>query len=373
MKKILVVNIGTEIGGIEKSLLDFLRFLLEEKHQVFLATWKEAGPLDTQIPDGVIRLENLGPGSLNNIFKKSKSFPEKIKRFAAYVKFKIFGLFECAWKSLSPDKEEYDTAISFCQNGYSPYYVIDKVNAKRKLLFYHHGTYEKKGREKAKDESYFSKYTNIISVSTANKIMLQSHFPKLQDKIKVVGNLLNEGLIESLSNETITDMDDFSALKICTVGRLSHEKGQDIALDTAKILKDKGLNFKWFFIGEGPTRSELEQRVDSYGLKDYCFFLGEKANPYPYVKQADLYVQTSRVESYSLTVHEANILGKPTIASDLPAIRELLSHGKYGELCEIEAEAFAYKINQFYDGNKIENNKLVSLNNENKIKLRELL
>ena len=62
------------------------------------------------------------------------------------------------------------------------------------------------------------------------------------------------------------------------------------------------------------------------------------------MKLADLYIQTSFVESQSLTLYEALILNKFVIATNLPALREALQNEKLGVLCEPNSSDFAQKI-----------------------------
>ena len=130
MKKILVMNIGTELGGIEKSLIDFLEFLSQQSYEIDLALWKKRGPLFSSIPANVNIIENIGIGSLSDIRKQK--WNKKIISYAMYFLFKLARIFGNEYKVVPKIKKEYDIAISFCQNGYSPYYVIDKVKADKK-------------------------------------------------------------------------------------------------------------------------------------------------------------------------------------------------------------------------------------------------
>ena len=342
MKKILIVNIGTELGGVEKSLIEFLRFLSKEDCTVDLVLWKKRGPLFSQIPNNINIIENLSPGSINQI--KSLPLAKRPLRLLYYIIFKLFGLFSIAWKCVPSLKTEYDIAISYCHNGYSPYYVIDKVKSEKKYLFYHHGSYEKDNKAKRIDKKYYDKYDKLITVSTANKLMLSTHFPELSNKISVINNLLNETAIIQKANEKCETFGNFEGCKICTVGRLSEEKGQLFALEVAHCLKSKEFNFKWIFVGDGPDKNLCEEKINQYGLNDCCLLIGAKTNPYPYVSDADLYLQPSLVESEGIAVIEALVLNKFIIATDIPAVREVLCNGNFGCLCDFNPNLIADKI-----------------------------
>lgn len=339
MKKIFVMNIGTELGGIEKSLIEFLKFLVKEDCQIDLALWKKRGPLFKEIPEGINIIENMGPGSFSDAKKKG------IGGFLYYLKFKIFGLFNRAWKSVPKTDGHYDIAISYCHNGYSPYYVIDKVNADKKFIWFHHGSYDGNQRKKSLDDKYYQKYDRIVTVSESNRKMLSELFNGIQ--IEVIPNIIDEEKIRQMSNEDIDAFNGFEGLKIATVGRFSKEKGHLFSLEIAKELKEKGVSFKWVFIGDGEEKERCIQKQKEYDLVECCDFVGAKTNPYPYIKQADLYIQTSFVESEGLTIKEALVLGKKIIVLKLPALQEILEFGKYGHLCEHDLQEILDKILSF--------------------------
>lgn len=374
MKKILVMNIGTELGGIEKSLIEFLRFITSKDCEVDLVLWKKRGPLFEKVPESVNIIENIGPGEFHAIVNSHGL--QKIGKIINYIKFKIFAAYGKAWKTLPQMRGKYDIAISYCQNGYSPYYVIDKVSADKKYLWYHHGSYEKIGREKEKDRYYFEKYDAIISVSKANKMMLSKHFPELSEKIIVIHNLLNEKEICLKANEEIDIFNNKSGCRIVTVGRLSQEKGQLIAIEVARILKESAFEFFWVFVGDGPERERCDEKVREYHLESNCAFIGAQLNPYAYINQADIYVQTSMVEADPVTIQEAKILEKPIIASDIPAIREAMEGVVNGRICEINEEKFAKEICGFYEENKrktIGNLKKDKIRRDSEMKISSLM
>lgn len=326
MKRILVMSFGSDPGGIEKSLIEFLKFLKSEGYEVDVYLWRKPGILYKFIPDGVTKLNyRLDPGPLSNV--------RNFRDFLWYLNLRISKLLKNPVKCFRqfPDGP-YDIAISYCQNGYSPYYIINKVIAKKKILFYHHGSYDSTGKVKRLDEFHYLKYDEFITVSHANKSMLENNFPSLRGKIKVINNLIDEENIKILSKESVYMPK--GVVTLCTVGRVSPEKGQLLAIETAKMLKQKGISFKWYFVGDGPDREKCEKCVDAYGLRDYCLFVGMQSNPYPYILNSDLYIQPSHTEADPVTIREAKILNKPIIATNIAALQEALCYGKYGILCD---------------------------------------
>lgn len=319
---------SAELGGIEKSMINFLRFLVDEGHEVDLMLWKRQGELLNDIPKEITIIDNPAPGNLKLIIRK-----KQFLRLYRYVKLKWFTKRHTPWKSFPRLKKEYDIAISYTQDGYSPYYVLDNVIASKKYMWYHHGAYEKKEHELERDRQYYQRFNAMISVSQANKEMLCSHFPDLEEKFVVIPNLIDEKQIREAGKTPCDIFDGFEGCKIATVGRLSKEKGQLESLECARELKQKGFLFRWVFVGDGPERETCMELVRNYQLEKECVFVGAQINPYKYIAAADIYVQLSNVEADPVTIQEALVLGKRIIASDIPAIRQALRNGEFGLLC----------------------------------------
>ena len=320
MKKILVMNIGTELGGIEKSLIDFLEFLSQQSYEIDLALWKKRGPLFSSIPANVNIIENIGVGSLSDIRKQK--WNKKIISYARYFLFKLARIFGNEYKVVPKIKKEYDIAISFCQNGYSPYYVIDKVKADKKYLWYHHGAYEKTGKGKRRDKSYYPKYDKVFAVSNHIKDMLVSELGD-SGNFDVCPNFINVERIKQQGAEQCSPMDDYDGLKILSVGRLSIEKNPLIIPEIASELLSRGLDFKWFIVGAGYLFEQLQNQVIEKGLEDRIILCGGQLNPYKYMSRCDIYAQFSKYEADPITVKEVSVFNKKLILSDIPAFRFL--------------------------------------------------
>ncbi len=340
-KQILVACIGTELGGVEKSMIEFLRFLKTQDCEVDLIHWKKPGPLFEQIPNDVSILPRVSPMGVSDI-KRQRSPLKICKELVWYLTLLFFKSIGKPWNCFKKLNKHYDIAISYCQNGYSPYYIIDKVSADKKYLWYHHGSYEHEGKVKQQDEVYYQKYDKIVTVSHANVAMLENTFPSFIGKICCIHNLFNEENIRAKAKEVIPEIWG-EGIKLCTVGRISPEKGQFFALDVAKYLRERGLKFTWVFVGDGSDYEKCLEKAKANNLNE-CIFVGGKSNPYPYMEQADFYVQPSFVESECITVRETKVLGKKVIASNISALCEALDNGKYGNLYPLDVVLFGNGI-----------------------------
>lgn len=343
MKKILVVSMSAELGGIEKSLINFLKHLDKKECDVDLLLWKKRGELLSHIPSSVKMLENPSPGRLHDIISK-----KSLTGFFKYLKLKFYTKVKIPWKAFGIFPKEYDVAISYTQDGYSPYYLIDNIKSDKKYLWYHHGAYDKNETERKKDKKYYERFDNVITVSDANKNMLLENFPDIKEKFIIINNLINDEEIKKSSQKQCKIFDGFDGCKLVTVGRVSPEKGQLNSLNVAKTLKEKGFNFKWCFVGDGPDMAKCLDTAKKLNLENECFFVGADYNPYPYIAAADLYVQLSFVEADPVTIQEALVLDKVIIASDIKPIREALEDGKLGALCKTESKDTASVIMNLY-------------------------
>ena len=364
------MNIGTELGGIEKSLIDFLEFLSQQSYEIDLALWKKRGPLFSSIPANVNIIENIGVGSLSDIRKQK--WNKKIISYARYFLFKLARIFGNEYKVVPKIKKEYDIAISFCQNGYSPYYVIDKVKADKKYLWYHHGAYEKTGKEKRRDKSYYPKYDKVFAVSNHIKDMLVSELGD-SGNFDVCPNFINVERIKQQGAEQCSPMDDYDGLKILSVGRLSIEKNPLIIPEIASELLSRGLDFKWFIVGAGYLFEQLQNQVIEKGLEDRIILCGGQLNPYKYMSRCDIYAQFSKYEADPITVKEVSVFNKKMVLSDIPAFRCLQKQLKNIAISSSDAREVAKDIISIQEITINGNNNLDFLNELHNKKTNEIL
>lgn len=129
-------------------------------------------------------------------------------------------------------------------------------------------------------------------------------------------------------------------LMLVTVGRLVPQKGYDIAAKAAWLLKERGVKFHWYVVGGGDS-APIEKEIAAYGIHDCFTLLGAKANPYPYMNAADIYVQTSKFEGYCLTLAEARMLNIPCVTTNFDVVYAQMVNGENGLVVEMNAEAVA--------------------------------
>ncbi|WP_447951894.1 glycosyltransferase [Chryseobacterium koreense] len=346
MRKILILCNDLELGGIQKSLIEFLSYLVKSQaFKVDLMLWQKDGPLQKMIPNDVHVIFQEYPTTLADV-SKEKSRINKIALLFQFLKAQLFKrILKKPWLFYTKTSQHYDIAISFTHNGLPRFFSIDRVSAAKKFLWFHHGSYKASSPEKMLDQQYFKRFDKIVTVSFSNKTMLSQTFPTLQKNITVIPNIINSKEIISKANEVINDMpNDPGSYNFVTVSRFSKEKGLDVAVKTACALKKKGLQFKWYFIGDGDQFLAIHNLAKQMNVADVCVFAGSKENPYPYMKNADLYVQSSYVEAHPITINEALVLKKLIVTTDIPSVREVLQGGELGVLCKPDPDVFANEI-----------------------------
>ena len=149
-------------------------------------------------------------------------------------------------------------------------------------------------------------------------------FPEFHYKTIVLENIVSPSYILGNCSSVLKDLSvEEESLNIITACRLSiYTKGLDRIILALRRLIDNGYNVKWYIIGDGPDRKEFEEMIIKNNLENYLFLLGQKDNPYPYIKRCDVYVMPSRYEGKPIAVTEAQILGLPVIVTNYSSASE---------------------------------------------------
>lgn len=145
-------------------------------------------------------------------------------------------------------------------------------------------------------------------------------------------------MIANMASEGVGFTDDFKGIRILTVGRLSIEKGQDLTISVLAKLKEAGYNVKWYCIGDGKERALYEKLVEDYDVQDDYIFLGSVSNPYPFMKQCNIYVQPSRYEGYCITLAEARCFNNPIISTNFTGASEQIIHNHNGLIVQFDEQ-----------------------------------
>lgn len=352
-KKLLFVIMHLHMGGAERSLVNLLSEIDYDNYEVDLLLIKKEGNLICQLPKEVQILETpyqlkaVYRNSINSIQGLKYFFVRALSVFYSNIKDKIkrCDVTAIRWnkfydKCIPKFDKKYDAAIAYL-TGPSMYYVANKVEAKKKIVFIH-SDYKASGAfiGKNTDFPYFKKFDVIPTISEQCKNSLVEEFPDIKEKFVVIPNITSTRLIEARSCQFVPEEYKERKNIICSVGRLSNEKGFDMAAQAAALLKSRKISFSWYIVGEGGERKKIQEIIVKNHLENCFFLLGIRDNPYPYIKNADIIVQPSRFEGKSMVLDEAKILAKPIIATNYTTVHDQLTEEE-GLIVEMSPEGIA--------------------------------
>lgn len=348
-KSIIILSKMLESGGVEVSLINFinelkkdpnlkLKLLLLREKGVYIDKFKNLIEIDTIKFDNEAYNPTIG-------FKELKRLKDKMIRVFIKLNTKI-SLNKANKIRLRHSKkynEKVDLVIDFHGYGYlGTMYAAEKIEAKKKITFIHDENIFWMDRIK----EYMCDYDKFFAVSNSCLEITKKQYPEITEKLTVFHNILNKNEIIKKSKETIEKLEN--KFKILTIGRLEFQKGYDILIDIAKKIKDENIDFIWYIIGNGSLKNEIHESIIKNGMEKNIILLGMKDNPYPYIKQCDIYVQPSRHEGYGIAIAEARILCKPIIATKINSIAEQINNKNTGILCELNSNLFKKEIIELY-------------------------
>lgn len=354
MKKILFLIADLECGGVQKSFVNMINTFDRDRYEIDVLVLRYRGLYLPLLPSNINIIHSE---KMDMIFDY---FPISIKRLLKQGFFllavgRIFQFLVSrfdrgygGWllsRMIMPISKKYDAVID--EGGQCLlYYMVDKIIAKKKISFFHND-YSVWNYYYSIDRRYYPRVDYVLTISDMCVNSMRKWFPNVdKDKIMLMENISSVKLIRQMSALPIDDIDKSSKLILCTLGRLAEQKGIDIAIESARILQDRSLNFIWYFIGDGEPKlkSYYDQLVHRYALQSHIVFLGERANPYPYVKLADIVVHPARYEGKSIALDEVKILCKPLVVTNFSTVNDQFENGYNATICEMTPEAVANSI-----------------------------
>lgn len=351
-KKIVFVTKALWIGGIETALINLLNDFDYDKYDVTLLVLKaELDMLDQIQPkcrvliadreETVTFQERYRYGRLFHLAEKSDA-PSCLHKMMMWtvpmIRWAENRLY-IRYIKKQMKNERFDTAVIYSDVAGET--AIRAIKADKYLMFYHHGAM----RHVYHDKIVYKKCEKIIAVSEHQAEALRKFNPRYSNKVTAIPNLTNVAGIRKKSLALTRDQFDTTKFNIVSVGRVSHEKGMDLAVKAcAELVKGGNDNIRWWIVGDGPAMQEVRKVIAELDMEAYVITVGMQTNPYPYIRQADLYVQPSRFEAFGLTILEAMILGKAVLATDTMGAHASIENGKNGLICDATEKKLAEQI-----------------------------
>ena len=349
-KKVALLLPWLKMGGTNKIAINFISELIEYC-DVTLILSQNIGELLPDVPKEIhIIIDNMQDFK-KIFFNDLRHFDiiHIIKDMSYYLKIK-FGLDNIDNYKYIVNRHGYicdtifDCAISY--HGQSPERLLNllyRVHSKKKIAWIH-GEINFSDDKCKRLEKYYQKLEHIFFISELTKTSFKRIMDVDDSKSTIYYNPNNKEDVLKKS-ELACDVDFCkNYINLLTVGRISPEKGQDMIPAITKKLLDKGYFVRWYVIGDGDMRNNLESTVKKYDVDESVILLGTKTNPYNYMKLCDIYIQPSYTEGYSATICEAGMLGKPVICTNNCGIRERIEPGKDALFVDASVDSLAEAI-----------------------------
>jgi len=335
MKRILFVVPDLKVGGVQRSLVTLLNAAPLDRLDITLLTFREGGELHVQIPERVHLKAEPRIGQA----EKTRAVVSKFLR-----RCRLKGLFDLAKRvyhhsggimARGGSGEEYDVAVAY-SDGLATWYVAQRVRAAQKIAFVH-TDFSKAGYDTRQERKIYGSFEQIVFASHAARRSFLSALPECEERTVILPNAVDIHRVLKLAEEPVSCIEK-GKVKLATVGRLSHEKGVEKIPSLLCKLKDAGQRVCWYIVGDGPERENLLRQARRLGVERELVLTGQLENPYPYMRECDVYVQPSEYEGYCIALAEARLLCRPVVACDFAGAREQIENGVTGFVAGMRAE-----------------------------------
>ena len=373
--KVLVLHGHLSMGGEERVLLSVLKNLVELNYDVdLLITWNhgENNLFENEIPEKV-NYKFL----FDNYNGKNKLIKEiyRIRAKATYLK-KVEKIIK---------ENKYDVIIDYSSN----LLKYNNFDIKVPVFAWIHFSLtfgEKLSADKIeKYKKQYKKYDKILAICDTMRDEFVEILGMDKNKVELVYNPIDLEAIRKKAENIDKKYENYLKQDyFLQVSRLTEQKQPEHLVDIYYKLKQRGIKEKLYFIGNGEKVELIKQKIKEYKLEDDVILLGQIENPYPFFKNAKLFVHTGKYEGLPTVLLESLAFGTPVVAYDCPTgPKDILGkNSEYGELIPLnDKDTFVEKVYELMNKNeKYENYRKLSLvrandfsMESNKAKLKELI
>ena len=355
MKTIVISSGDLTMGGLQKILVEYLKLIDKNKYRIVLLIANDYGKKNLfleEIPKNV-EIQFVRPYNLvSKIAELSKNRKILNRLLLKRYRYRSKRVFKSIFLEKLSKLGKIDLIIDF-DGGLKS--ILDNLKAEKKIIWIHSSIRKHKQDNKSKISRYgeeLKKYDKIIAICKEMNEEIKELYPFLSSEIEYIYNPLDCNNIIEQGNENIEKMTSYEKELIerdyfLAVSRLDTvQKDFETLIEGYSILKNKGIKEKLYIIGEGNGRVKIEKMIEEKNLGQDVILLGEKKNPYVWMKNSKLFIHSSRYEGLPTVLLEALMMDKFIVSSNCPTgPTEILTKPKVGELFNVgDANQLAEKV-----------------------------
>lgn len=316
MKKIVFGITSLRLGGAERVLVDIVNEICD-KYDITIFTLYGNGEFESQLSDKVKVISVY-----QEQFEEMKSFKKKwisLQLVNGGLRKRIYNKYI---------KNKYDVEVAFLEGPIT--WILSEKGNSRKIAWVHNDIEDVFGKgtaskmKQSMNKKAYECFDDLVFVSNDNKRKFIEYFEDNKVPKRVIYNYLNcDEVIKKADMDKVKEIDS-KEISFVQVSRLVDQKAVSRLIDVHKKLIDDGYKHKIYIVGDGPLREELDSKINDLGVDKSFILLGQRKNPYPYIKRCDYFMLTSYYEGYPMVLLEGKALNKYILITD-SAARETLS------------------------------------------------
>lgn len=321
MIKVLFLIEHMKMGGAENVLCNLVNHLDPEKFDITVQTiWPNE---NTQQFRAGIRLRSC--------YQKHNKWADWLMRIEAQLKL-TYPL---------RIRDNYDIECAFLE--FAPTKILSaSTNRQAKKVAWVHCDLLKVAEDTRADLSkgtaWYQQFHRVVCVSEDVQKSFDEFYGNLA-KTLVLHNVIDDAGIKERALQKIPDNTPIRRKTVISVGRLESQKNYEGLLRVHNRLMKEGYEYDLWILGKGAQREQLETYIQSEALLDSVKLLGYVENPYPYLRNADFLVCSSKYEGFSTFITEGLILGKAIVTTDCTGVKEQLGESEYGLITPNDEES----------------------------------
>ena len=336
-KNILFFITSYGIGGTNRSLQNLLNKIDVNKYDIYLYVLSKRGDYEDKFLNCKVLANNyiidLIISHLSDLHGFVKILSSVFKILCKLTKYRFLDwLYKNECKKLNK-RLSYEAVVAYSEGVCTKFVSFFEHPNKIAWIHCDYASYFQLNHG-INELSIYNSYKHIVCVSDYTRSSFVSIYPSLNERTISIWNILDIDMMKELSGESQDVSFNKEVFNIVSIGRLNPVKRLSIIPQIAFQLKKYNLDFNWYIIGPIPSdKSEyykLIQDIETFKLQNCVRYIGERSNPYNYIKNANLLVNTSISEACPYVINEAKILHTPVICTDFGSAPEFIEQGKNG-------------------------------------------